>query len=297
MGTPEEAAENIKAVARLAGAASVGITYTDDRWIYIKHYNPVTQEERVVDEVSSARTPHCIVVTTPMNFELVKTVPSVLSGSATGLGYGNDACLLILIAQYIKNLGYEAVPSMNDSAMAIPLAIKAGLGEYGRHGLLITPEFGPRVRLGKVFTDMPLAHDKPITFGVKEFCETCQRCAKACPAQAISKTAGDIEEVCNQSSLAKVKKWTTDGEKCFKFWAKINTDCSVCIRVCPYNRGAGLLNLVWRKFAATRLRRFMLWLDGKSGRSERLEPGEWWSSKLLAQQSGSGATQCSGCGH
>ena len=34
---------------------------------------------------------------------------------------------------------------MNDTALAIPYALKAGLGEYGRHGLVITPEFGPRV--------------------------------------------------------------------------------------------------------------------------------------------------------
>lgn len=51
---------------------------------------------------------------------------------------------------------------MNDTALAIPYAIKAGLGEYGRHGLLITPEYGPRVRIGKIFTDMPLAHDVPV---------------------------------------------------------------------------------------------------------------------------------------
>jgi epoxyqueuosine reductase QueG len=73
---------------------------------------------------------------------------------------------------------------MNDTALAIPYAIKAGLGEYGRHGLVITPEFGPRVRFGKIFTDMPLAHDVPLRFGVTEFCEACNLCAKACPAAA-----------------------------------------------------------------------------------------------------------------
>ncbi|GIS71288.1 MAG: hypothetical protein CM1200mP10_08650 [Candidatus Neomarinimicrobiota bacterium] len=99
--------------------------------------------------------------------KLLRTVPSALSGTATGVGYSRDVTTLLALAQYIRNLGYQAYASMNDTALSIPMAIQAGLGEYGRHGLLITKEFGPRVRIGKIFTDLPLAHDKPIQFGVK----------------------------------------------------------------------------------------------------------------------------------
>ena len=53
--------------------------------------------------------------------------------------------ILRRLDRYIRNLGYKAEPTMNDTALAIPYALKAGLGEYGRHGLVITPEFGPRV--------------------------------------------------------------------------------------------------------------------------------------------------------
>ena len=109
-----------------------------------------------------------IVVAQPMDYELVRTVPSALSGSATGLGYSHDALVVLSLTQYIRNLGYEAIASMNDTSLAIPYAIKAGLGEYGRHGLLITPKYGPRIRLGKIYTNLPLAHDQPINFGVKE---------------------------------------------------------------------------------------------------------------------------------
>jgi len=73
---------------------------------------------------------------------------------------------------------------MNDTALAIPLALAAGLGEYGRHGMVITPEFGAGLRFGKIFADRPLHHDGPVHFGVKEFCESCNRCAEACPARA-----------------------------------------------------------------------------------------------------------------
>ena len=86
-----------------------------------------------------------IVVALPMDYDLVKTVPSALSGSASCLGYSHDALTVLSITQYIRNLGYKAIGSMNDTSLAIPYAIQAGLGEYGRYGLLITKQYGPRV--------------------------------------------------------------------------------------------------------------------------------------------------------
>ncbi len=92
--------------------------------------------------------------------------------------------LFYLVTQYIRNLGYEAIGSMNDTSLAIPYAIQAGLGEYGRNGLLITQKYGPRVRLGKIYTNLDLSHDKPIHFGVKEFCNICNICASECPVKS-----------------------------------------------------------------------------------------------------------------
>jgi len=76
--------------------------------------------------------------------------------AATGLGYSKMAFVSSLLAQFVRNIGYQALPCGNDTALSIPLAVDAGLGELGRNGLLITPQFGPRVRLCKVFTDLPL---------------------------------------------------------------------------------------------------------------------------------------------
>ena len=121
-----------------------------------------------------------------MDYDLIQTVPSALSGAATGMGYSLDTVVLLALAQYIRNLGYEAVASLNDTALAIPLAVQAGLGEYGRNGLLITKEFGPRLRLGKIFTDLPLASDQPIRFGVREFCETLPAMRGRVPGQGHS---------------------------------------------------------------------------------------------------------------
>ena len=268
------AAADIKRVAKGFGADLVGITRNDERWRYVNKFSDMSGEERPND--ISDDLPYAIITAQAMDYDLIRTVPSALSGAATGLGYSHDALVVLSIAQYIQNLGYRAVASMNDSALAIPLAIQAGLGEYGRNGLLITREFGPRVRLGKVFTDMPLAADRPIHFGVKEFCNTCRRCSDACPVKAIS--AGDPSlETHNVSNIKGVRKWSVNGEKCFGFWASQNSDCSICIRVCPYNKD---YRKWWvrlgRRLAGTPLRRFMLWLDVKLGFGERMAPQLWW---------------------
>ena len=259
LGTPEDAAAEIKRVATGFGADLIGITNYDERWMYINKFSDMSQQEKAQEIPVGLDS--VIVVAQAMDYDLIRTVPSALSGAATGLGYSHDALVVLSLAQYIRNLGYNAIASMNDTALAIPYAIKAGLGEYGRNGLLITKEFGPRIRLGKIFTDLPLAIDPPIHFGVKEFCDICQRCANSCPVNAIP-TAAPSDAVYNQSNIKGVVKWSVDGEKCFSYWTAQNSDCSICIRVCPYNKDySKWYTRLGSRLAGTRLRRLMLKLD------------------------------------
>lgn len=274
MGTPDEAAAEIKQVARLFGADLVGITGYDERWLYTQKFSDMRRHSKP-QELPEGLT-NVIVVAQSMDYDLIRTVPSALSGAATGLGYSHDAMVVLGIAQYIRNLGFNAVASMNDTSLAIPLAIKAGLGEYGRNGLLITKEFGPRIRLGKIFTDLPLAHDQPIRFGVKEFCNVCRRCADGCPVKAIPQGEPTAARH-NQSNIQGVRKWSVDGEKCFGYWVAQNSDCSICIRVCPYNKDyRKWWHRLGQRLAGTPLRTLMLRLDGKLGYGERLKPKAWW---------------------
>lgn len=277
LGTPEEATSEIKRVAKAFGADLVGVTHFDERWMYTAKFSDgrkISKPQEIPAGLNNV-----IVTAQAMDYDLIRTVPSALSGAATGLGYSHDALVVLSLAQYIRNLGYNAIASMNDSSLAIPLAIKAGLGEYGRLGLLITKEFGPRVRLGKVYTDMPLAHDQPIHFGVKEFCDICRRCANSCPVKAIPQGEPSAERH-NQSNLKGVRKWSVDGEKCFSYWAAQNSDCSICIRVCPYNKDySNPLYRLGQRLAGTRLRGFMLWLDEKLKFGERVKPGQWWKGE------------------
>lgn len=270
----EAATQNLRRAADTMGAGLLGVCEYDERWVYASAYSERTRQSKPVDIPDDL--PRVIVIGEPMDFDLTATVPSALSGAATGMGYTHDTVVLLTLTQYIRNLGYRAIASMNDSALAIPLAVQAGLGEVGRHSLLITEEYGPRLRLGKIFTDMPLTISEPKKFGVREFCDICQRCSAACPPKAIP--SGKPSRMAHSvSNLNGVLKWTTWAEKCFKFWAGQNSDCSICIRVCPYNRDfRKWYNRLWIKLAGTRLRRLMLQVDIWFFDRKRKASGSWW---------------------
>ncbi len=271
---PVAAAEEVKHISTAFGADLVGITAYDERWVYTQKFSDMSHTSRPNDATEGMTS--VIMTAQAMDYDLIRTVPSALSGAATGLGYSYDAMVVLSIAQYIRNLGYNAVASLNDTALAIPMAIQAGLGEYGKNGLLITEKFGPRIRLGKVFTDMPLAHDTPKKFGVTEFCNQCNRCVKGCPVKAIRGGAPSAE-LFNQSNIQGVTKWSVDGEKCFSYWAAQNSDCSICIRTCPYNKDySKWWHRVGIRLAGTRLRGLMLKLDKKLGYGDRMKPKQWW---------------------
>ena len=276
LGTKKEASKEIKKIAKVFGAGLVGITKYDDRWEYSRKYSDISLNSSPPEIPENLN--NVVVIALPMDYELVKTVPSALSGAATGIGYSHDALTVLSITQYIRNLGFEAIGSMNDTSLAIPYAIQAGLGEYGRNGLLITQKYGPRVRIGKIYTNLDLSHDLPIHFGLKEFCDICNICANKCPVKAIPfNKPSNITY--NKSNISGVKKWSVDGEKCFNFWTSQNSDCSICIRVCPYNKDfSKWINRIGIKLANSWLRHVMLWLEIKLAYGKRQKSSKWWSS-------------------
>lgn len=268
----EDASLEIKKVSKFFGADLCGITGLDKRWLYSKRVDVRDMSE--VDLGLPDGLTHVIVLGHQMDKDLVQTYPSALGGAATGREYSHEASIVMQIAAYIRNLGYQAVASMNDTGLVIPMAVQAGLGEYARNQLVITPEFGPRLRFSKIFTDMPLEPDHPKRPGVSKFCDICTKCVDACPVKALPKgppkTGGGL------SAIKGVKKWTSDAEKCFSFWATLSTDCAICMRVCPFNRDFRYWHQrMWLKLALSPARHFALWLD--KNRERRIKPSKWWA--------------------
>jgi len=268
---PEKMASEIKRIATFFGADLCAVTGLDERWLYKTRID--TRDMSEAENTLPDGLTHVIVLGHEMDAELVATYPSALAGAATGREYSHEASIVMQLSAYIRNLGYEAVASMNDTGLVIPFALKAGLGEYARNQMVITPGFGPRLRFSKIFTNLPLEHDVPRKLGVAEFCNICTKCADACPAKALP--YGAPTQGGGVSAIQGVKKWTSDAEKRFGCWAKMSSDCAICMRVCPFNRDfSRKRNRLWLRLALSRFRKLALWLDRKRG--GRVKPAQWW---------------------
>lgn len=107
-------------------------------------------------------------------------------------------------------------------------ATLAGLGWIGRHCQLVTRQYGPWVRLGTVFTDMPLRHGTPKGRG---FCGKCRICVDACPAGALRGNMWfpgiDRAEILDVVACDQWKK-----THYYEFHKGHN--CGICSAVCPY---------------------------------------------------------------
>jgi hypothetical protein len=136
--------------------------------------------------------PWVIILALAHDYERLKEVPS---DETNGVGvidvadqYARGTRSSYALANWIRSQGYNANPypgPMASALLLIPPAIAAGLGELGKHGSLISRQFGSGLRLAGVTTDMPLVATAPDRFGADEFCSTCQVCTHACPPGAI----------------------------------------------------------------------------------------------------------------
>jgi epoxyqueuosine reductase len=224
-----EMSNNLKRAAKFFGADLTGITELNRDWLF-KNWRYTLEPVSFPENIRYA-----VVLAYEMQENGISTSPKAIAGAVTALGYSRSTFTTACLSEFIRNLGYEAYSACNDAGLSIPLAVDAGLGQLGRNGLLITPEYGPRVQLSKIFTDLPLEPDKPIDFNVENTCRICKRCAKACKASAINVEDEPTYSSNYVSSSQGTLKWYVDGEKCYMFWSENGTDCSDCIITCPYS--------------------------------------------------------------
>ncbi len=277
---PADTRGTVEKVARFMGADLVGFTELDERWVYSHHYLPSRDENPPVEIPEGCD--QVIVMGLSMDYEMFRTAPTVIMSTETHKNYSQMAALVSSVAQFIRTLGYKAVPCLNDTALNVPLAVDAGLGQPSRMGLTITDAYGPRVRFCKVFTDLPLgAAKKSVDLGVIEFCEVCEKCVKACPVKA-PPTGPRTTEGSNISSSNGVLKWYLNGEKCRHHFAKVATNCGICLRVCPFNKGKGIHHTIVKWLVKQRIRwvnRLLVRLDDWLGYGEQKDPTFFWSEK------------------
>ncbi|MGD9139498.1 MAG: reductive dehalogenase, partial [Desulfobacterales bacterium] len=262
--------------ATFFGAALVGVCKLDRRWVYSSAY-PLRDQQSLPNEMPGEYQ-YAVALGIEMDYSAIHCSPTSPSSAATGLGYSKMAFIAGLLAHYIRGLGYNAIACGNDTACSIPIAIDAGLGELARNGLLITPKYGPRVRLAKVFTDLPLIADKPIEFGVWNFCLICEKCAHKCPSKSImfGKPTDKPNNISNREGLI---RWPINAETCLAFWAANGTDCSNCIRTCPFNKPPGWFHdsVRWGIKNSPFLNPLFLWGDDLLGYGKRRKADQFWN--------------------
>ena len=232
---PRAMAERIKAKAQDHGAKLVGVAEITEAALF---------------EGCEVPYRYAICIGAPMKREEMVHVPHERAAIEVMRSYREVSRIAIDLAAEIRAMGWPARAYGNPNStniLHIPLAIQAGLGQLGKHGSMISEEFGSNFRLSAVTTDLPLAIDQPVDIGVDDVCYRCQRCVADCPADAIS----------NEKQIVRgEKKWYVDFDKCIPYFVK-TFGCAICIEVCPFSepgRGPWLVDRVLaarRKKAAT----------------------------------------------
>ena len=269
-----EAAERVKGYTLSLGAKLVGITKVDPLWIY-SHRGEIFHENwEDWGQPIEPTHPFAVVFAVEMDFRMIAAAPHTPTSIDSMGRYAEGAFISAQLAAYIANLGYEATANhlRYYDTMLVPLAVDAGLGEMGRLGYLMTKKLGPRVRLGAVTTNLPLAIDKPVDIGVEDFCRICKKCAVCCPSNSIP-----LDEPTEENGTL---RWKLDAETCFEYWGKVGTGCNICMRVCPWSHASTFPHqLIREAVSRNRLsRRLFFFMDDIFyGKVPKAKPAPKWA--------------------
>jgi epoxyqueuosine reductase len=134
------------------------------------------------------------------------------------------------------------------------------------------------MRLSKTLTNMPLATDEPVTFGVWEFCKDCKKCADHCPSRAIPFDDEPSWQGPTISNNSGVLKWYVQPERCFRFWLRNGCGCANCLTNCPYNKDYSHWYHRLVREMGPRLGRFAVRADDLLGHGKQASAEKWWRS-------------------
>jgi epoxyqueuosine reductase len=134
----------------------------------------------------------------------------------------------LVLSSAIQEKGYRAMPIAASQILDWKnqkghlshkhVARAAGLGWIGRNNLLVNEQFGSRIRLVTVLTDLPFDAGSPL----EKDCGPCRACIKVCPAGAIKEKQEDFDHLrCYEQLRAFAKT--------LHFSHNI---CGICVKAC-----------------------------------------------------------------
>ena len=269
----------IKGWCRHFGALSAGICLLEEHHKYSHHGyrelygTPVELTHRFA-----------VAFTLEMDLASTMSAPQAPIWLESARQYENGANIATQLAIMIRHMGWSAKPHFFDNYdLVAPLVARdAGLGEIGRMAILMTPEAGPRVRLGGVTTDLPLVPDgRRRDQAVLDFCAACDKCARSCPAKAIpSGPPGKDGGAC---------RWRINDAACYTYWAKTGNPCGRCMAVCPLSHPGNLMRSVpWGFVRTSRLfhAAVLAWDDWTYGKTPAPWPPPDWMTVTMEKVAG-----------
>ncbi|TCX51671.1 reductive dehalogenase [Dehalobacter sp. 14DCB1] len=241
---PEQMSMHIKDMAYYLRADEVGIGKMPEFAYYSYQMDPSLmgvvarrgeKNIEIKEKPFNEKMPYVIVVAVEQHLEtwLASTGYDGIAIGQSYRCYHAVANIAILMAKYIRELGYNARAHHfgNYGAVMAPCLISAGMGELTRTGDCVAhPRMGFRNKVGAITTDLPLVPDKPIDFGMMDFCRVCNKCAENCPAGAITHDRDMVE---HNGYL----RWKSDFKKCtvFRVSQEDGFSCGRCVKVCPWS--------------------------------------------------------------
>ncbi|MHA2251498.1 MAG: 4Fe-4S double cluster binding domain-containing protein [Candidatus Kariarchaeaceae archaeon] len=204
--------------AKSLGICSIGYTKLPKEYIF--------QDKAVLHD-------HAIVLAYEMDEKKIEEAPSAGTEYMVLKVYHKLGKVASKLSKRLRKLGFSAHPTHPLVGLVLypPLAEKAGIGYRGLHGLIVTPEHGPRIRLTTIFTsitNLPTIDENENEW-IGDYCSKCKLCIKKCPGGAIL-----------ENPIVKENGIVThiDNKKCFPFFAA-DDGCGVCLKVCPFSKTNG----------------------------------------------------------
>ncbi|MBK8027222.1 MAG: reductive dehalogenase [Chloroflexi bacterium] len=297
-GSPEDASEMIRAALRAFGAATVGFVELDEnteKLIYAIDPDGkelvISEEAEVAEETETQRiipkaARWVIVWTVQMSQEGMMRSPTPVGAATTAMSYAIGRATQSRLQGFLRGIGYYGLGEAQTNALGIApgFGVLAGLGELSRLNRMISPEYGPMVRVFKMITNLPVAPTKPIDAGIFNFCQTCKTCATYCPSGSLS-TGDPSYETQGAWSRGGVKGYYENSLTCRNYWAEVGTNCGICFAVCPFSvKDRALIHQMVKGVVGTttifnsalaELSR-TVYSPGKADEPQK-DPEEWWS--------------------
>lgn len=222
--TKAELTSAVKKVAKEAGGDIVGITEMKEDWIFDN-----TELPSWAYDIKGNLDARLIVIGVEMDYEHFGVAPELPAATEAMKQYDRGTESALSAGDFLLQNGYHGWGHAGPRAgrfLLIPAAAQAGLGNLGKHGSLISKEYGSSLRLGAVLTNADLVLDGRIDFGSEDFCINCQICVRECPVDALSS---------EKQMVRGVEKYYVNFDKCLPYFLD-NNGCGICASKCPYSR-------------------------------------------------------------